>query len=146
MPALAGDYFIFVFLSCLGVVQIAAAYAGLWGLLLLRSRWFSALLGVGLIGIGFAWFFAPGPRHIPDTEGGLDGNAQALVFVLALGAALLFTLTFASVANSRFLRPPEHPPEGLEALREATYAQALRRSLAAWWKGFKPWMRNWSSG
>ncbi|GBD11687.1 hypothetical protein HRbin23_01359 [bacterium HR23] len=146
MPALAGDYFIFVFLASLGVVQIASAYAGLWGLLFLRSRWSSAVVGLGLVGMGFAWFFAPGPRHIPDTEGGLDGNAQALVFTLAAGTAVLFTLLFASFANARFLHPREIPPEGLEALREATYLQALRRSLSAWWRGSRPWMRNWSSG
>lgn len=146
MPALGGDYFVFVFLSSLGVVQIAAAYAGLRGLLFLQSRWTSALVGAGLVGIGFAWFFAPGPRHIPDTAGGLDGNAQALLFTLSAAAALLFTFVFASLANARFLHTQRHPPEGLEALRETTYLQAVRRTLAAWWKGSRPWMRNWSSG
>ncbi|MCS7207871.1 MAG: hypothetical protein NZ951_08100 [Dehalococcoidia bacterium] len=146
MPALAGDYFIFVFLSSLGVVQVAAAYAGLWGILFLRSRWSSALVGVGLVALGFAWFFAPGPRHIPDTHGGLDGNAQALLFTLAAASAVAFTLLFGSLVNARFLHPRNTLSEGLDALREATYLQALWRSLGTWWKGSWPWMRNWSSG
>ncbi|MFN3974517.1 MAG: hypothetical protein ACK4K2_04490 [Dehalococcoidia bacterium] len=146
MPALGTEYIVFVFLASLGVVQIAAAYAGLWGLLFLRSRWTSAVVGAGLVVVGFARFFAPGPRHIPDTNGGLDGNAQALLFTLSAGAAILFTLVFASVANARFLHSQRQPPEGLEALRESTYLQVLGRTLAAWWKGSRPWMRNWHSG
>jgi hypothetical protein len=141
MPALAGDYFVFVFLASLGVVQIAAAYAGLRGLLFLRGRCSSALLGVGLLALGFTWFFAPGPRLIPDTQGGLNGNVQALVFTLAAGSALLFTLLVTSVVNARPRPPHVTPAVGRGAVREAPYLQTLGRSLALWWRGSKTWTR-----
>ena len=79
---LATDYLLMVVLASAGVLQLAAVYGGLRGLLLHRNPTVSALLGLLMVAAGFIWFFAPGPRHIPDTHGGLAGNQPAGMFVI----------------------------------------------------------------
>lgn len=130
---LTQDYLAFCFLSALGVFQIAAAYGRLRGLLLFRRPLVSVLAGLGLVVAGFLWFFLPGPRLIPDTEGGLDGNRQALLFFVSASVALGVTLLVSSLVNRRMLRP-RHAMPGLDALRETTYVQALRLKLVQVWK------------
>ncbi|MSQ12713.1 MAG: hypothetical protein EXR47_00935 [Dehalococcoidia bacterium] len=123
------DYFLLCFLSSMGVLQIAAAYGRLHGLLLLRARVPSAALGLLLVLAGFFWFFLPGPRLVSDTDGGLDGNQQSLYFALSAGAALAVTLLLSSLVNRRRFSG-RGVGSGLDALRQATYLQAVRGSLA----------------
>lgn len=135
MPPLARDYFVMVFLASCGAIQVACAYARLYGLLFLRRPLPSALLGVALMVAGFLWFFAPGPHNIPDYAGGLDGNEQALLFSLASLLSLVLTLSLTSLVNRRGLPPaPAGRPEGLDALRHGTYFQLLQERLGAGWR------------
>lgn len=123
------DYLLLCFLSSMGVLQIAAAYGRLHGLLLLRARVPSAALGLLLVLAGFLWFFLPGPRLVPDTDGGLNGNRQSLYFALSAGAALAVTFVLSSLVNRRRFSG-RGVGSGLDALRHATYVQAVRRGLA----------------
>lgn len=123
------DYLLLCFLSSMGVLQIAAAYGQLHGLLLLRARAPSAALGLLLVLAGFLWFFLPGPRLVPDKDGGLDGNQQSLYFALSAGAALAVTLVLSSLVNRRRFSG-RGVGSGLDALRQATYIQAVRGGLA----------------
>ena len=84
MPEFALDYFVLVFLSALGALLFVTAYYRFYGLMLL-SRPISLALGVFLISGAVTWFFASEYRNLSDTEGGLDGNVQTLLF--AVGAA-----------------------------------------------------------
>ncbi len=123
------DYLLLCLLSSIGVLQIAAAYGRLHGLLFLRARAESAALGLLLVLAGFFWFFLPGPRLLSDTDGGLDGNQQSLYFALSAGAALAVTLLLSSLVNRRRFSG-RVVGSGLDALRQATYWQAVRGSLA----------------
>jgi hypothetical protein len=92
MDSITLDYVVLVFLGACGVLQIAAAHARIHGLLFLRRPAHATALGVVLVVVGLVWFFGPGPRHVPDTAGGLDGNDQGAYFAIAAGAAVAFTL------------------------------------------------------
>ena len=133
MVPIASDYVIFCFLASLGVLQIAASYSQLRGLLFFQSAFRSISLGLTLIVVGFVWFFGPGPRLVPDTAGGLDGNWQALFFSLSAGAAVIMMLVLSSIINHR--RLAAHPSNwGLEALRETTYLHIIQQRLKDLWK------------
>ncbi|MBM3939880.1 MAG: hypothetical protein FJ318_03100 [SAR202 cluster bacterium] len=134
MTPLARDYLLLVFISAVGILQLAAANADLRGLLLLRpwprtSRWLGTALVVG----SFAWFFFGGtPRNLPDTAGGLDGNAQARWFVVGTLGAAVFTAIVTSIVNARWGIDdgwdPGHspsPPAGLTWLRRTTFLRAF---------------------
>ena len=128
------DYCLLVFLSALGVVQIAAAANGLVGLLFIRHRTASLLLGAVLVVGAFLWFFLSEPRNIPDTADGLDGNQTAGLFAVAAGAAVMLTLLASSLRNRRLSR--QGPlPAGLDALRETTYLRALAHALNGFRRG-----------
>ena len=141
MDDLSRDYVIWVFLAATGVIQIAAAHAGLTKLLFIRARPWAYALGFLLVVAGFAWFFREGARHVPDTAAGINGNEQAARFTLTCLAAGAFTMLVSSVLN---FRPAEASPdvaEGLEALRPRTYVQALTASLKSYWSEGHRWMR-----
>jgi hypothetical protein len=130
---LTGDYLAFCFLAALGVIQIAAAYARLSGILFLRKRIPSSAFGLLLFAAGLLWFFLPGPRLVPDTLGGLNGNQQSLYFAMCAFAALAVTLAVTSVTNHAWLRG-NIPASGLDALRTNTYAQAMMDTVRRWKK------------
>ena len=119
------DYFVFVFVAALGVLQAVAAYSDLRGLLLIRSRPLAFFLGLAAASLAFIWFFASEPRNLPDTQGGLDGNQSAGLFAVAAGSALLLTLLFPSVVNRSLGTRGQPLDPGLDALRETTFLKAL---------------------
>lgn len=145
MHPVGGEYFLFVFVAALGVLQVAAAYSRLDGLLLLRRRAVAGLVGLALAVGAFLWFFASGPRNVPDTQGGLDGNAQAGLFAAAAGAALAVTLVVSSLLNSRRAGGAVQGL-GLDALRNTTYARALLEGARACRRMWRQWTRRLYSG
>lgn len=131
---LATDYLLMVVLASAGVLQLAAVYGGLRGLLLHRNPTVSALLGLLMVAAGFIWFFAPGPRHIPDTHGGLAGNQQAGMFVIGATCAILLTLILSSLVNHKRLRFGPTNRNGLVGLRDATYLRLVGQGIRRLWK------------
>ncbi len=128
------DYFILVFLAASGLFQIVGAYRGLAGILLLRRRSWSFLLGLVLLVGSFTWFFLSDDRNVPDTAGGLNGNQQFAYFFAGLAAALSSTLAIASLVNRR-LGAADLPPEpGLDALKWSNYLRALLHT----WRQVRP--------
>ena len=146
MDSLAPDYLVLVFLGSCGVLQIAAAHARIHGILLLRRPVHATVLGVVLVVAGLVWFFGPGPRHLPDTAGGLDGNDQGAYFALAAGTAIAFTLVVSSALNWRRLARSRSGGSGLDALRETTYLEAMSAGVKVLWRQRRRWTRRWSSG
>jgi hypothetical protein len=136
MSPFALDYFLFVFVAACGVIQIAAAYSALRGLLFFRSRPLAALLGLLLVAFAFLWFFLSEPRNIPDTEGGLDGNQQAGLFAAAAASAIAFTLLLSSILNLPMGSIRRAYAPGLDALKETTYIKALISTLMKLWERF----------
>ncbi len=138
------DYFLFVFVASLGVLQLAAAHGRLYGLLLF-NRLVSSVLGLALALSAFTWFFASESRNLPDTAGGLDGNQQAMLFCAGALAALLTTLVLSSLRHWSLVGDGE-PASGLEALRHTNYLRALVKGLNGHWKRLSGSMRKLSSG
>ena len=131
MLALALQYALFVLVSACGVIQIAASHAGLNGLLVTPGRRSATLLGYVLAAAAFVWFFGLVDRNVR----GLEGLEQTLLFVPSSVCAVVITVVVSSLVHQRrpgrFLRLP-HPswphwrrPQGLEALREKSYLEAL---------------------
>lgn len=142
---LGQEYLLLVFLSCCGVVQVAAAFGGLRGLLLFGDRRFSVVMGMGLILGSLAWFFWDGGRNIPDTGGGIAGASQFGLFILGGFLALLFTFLATSLTNFR-RRPSIDTTDGLLSLRETTFVQALSSNLSTLWKLYRKLTKKYSSG
>ena len=142
---LGQEYLLLVFSVCFGVVQVAAAYGGLRGLLFISSKRFSAVGGMGIIVGSLTWFFWDGGRNLPDTGGGIAGASQFGLFVLGGFLALLVTFVVTSFTN--FSRAPSgHTTDGLSSLKETTFGQALLNNMGMVWKLYRRLTRKYSSG
>lgn len=130
------DYFVFVFIAALGVIQLVAAHSALRGLLFIRSRPLAIVAGLAATGLAFVWFFVSEPRNIPDTDGGLDGNQMAGLFALGAGSALVLTLLLSSLSNRSMGSGGQNAVPGLDALRASTYLEALIGTLRSLWKRY----------
>ncbi len=130
--ALALQYALFVFWAAMGTIQLAAVYAGLSGLQLVRSRRSATLIGGVLLAISFLWFFGPVDRNVR----GLEGAEQTLLFIPAAIAAVATTVVATSLIH-RFLQSRGSSSgarrrergfgiaRGLEALRSMNYIEAV---------------------
>ncbi len=127
MSDFALDYLAFVFTSAVGVIMAATARAGLDGLLV-AGRHLSYLVALFLIAGSTWWFFASEPRNVPDTGLGLDGNEQAILFVLGAVAALALMLIVSSLRNWS-METEASEESGLDALQSGSYLRTLYRSL-----------------
>lgn len=128
------DFLLLSYLATLGILQMAAAYNNLRGLLVIRVNILAFLFGLMITIAAFLWFFLSKPRNLPDTQGGLDGNDAAGLFSLGSLAALFTTFIISSAVNHSLGKNNISWPNGLEALRETTYLRALLGSLKVLWK------------
>ena len=121
--------------------MILDAHAGITKLLFVKRPASAYALGLTLVVAGFSWFFWDGPRHAPDTAGGLDGNEQGARCALSALAAVFFTVLTTSALNRRPKINRTPTLDGLEALRDHTYLEALPTGLRSLWEERPPWMR-----
>jgi len=127
------EYFLFVFIASVGVLQLAASYSQLQGLLFFQNKILSYLFALLAIGGSFEWFF--GYNNRIDTvmrRVGLEGAQQFLYFNMAVFLALVLTLIISSVLHAyrhRAQRGQKEYPEGLGALIETSYFESLKHSL-----------------
>ena len=119
------DYLVYVFVASLGVLQMVAAYSALRGILFIRSRRLAFLSGLVTTVLAFLWFFISEPRNVPDTDGGLNGNQMSGLFAVGAGMALALTLLLSSIRNRTMGRDSRRTNNGLDALRETNYLNAL---------------------
>ncbi len=124
MARFALEYSLFVFVACLGVLQIAAARNRLEGLSLFPRLGWSYLFATLTLILSFGWFFSSQSRYQSPLLGGLE---QLLFFSLSALFALAFTLTLVSALKANKPATPSSSPDGLEVLQKLTYLQALRR-------------------
>ena len=134
MFTFATDYCLGVFVSTLGILQLAFSVGDIRGLLLFKSRLMARTLALALTVCGFVLFFSTGTRNINDYEGGLDAPTQALFFFFGASAAVVATLVVTSIVNHRMRGPEADPEAGLDSLRDSNYALALAHSIRYWWK------------
>jgi hypothetical protein len=117
-------YSVPVFIAGVGVLQAAAAYNGLLGLLFFPKKLFSYSFAVVMTGLALGLLFAWNWHY--DT-GIIQGAQQAEFFLLAIVLALLFTVVVASLINRTQLSKANDELEGLDALRDRTLFQAIKR-------------------
>ncbi len=146
MLTFALDYYILVVVAAFGAIQIAASVSQLKGLLLFKSIRAARTVGLALVVGAFVWFFASESRNINDYEGGLDGNAQAVYFLLGAATAVLATIVVSSLLNAGMNGGEPAPGEGLDALRHTNFVRALAHSIRYWWKEWRTQMRSYFSG
>lgn len=146
MYSFAADYYITVFAAAVGVIQVAASLGQLKGLLILKSPLIARTAGLALAAGAFVWFFASGARNINDYEGGLDGNEQAVYLFLGVLTAVAATFLVSSVVNVRLNGGDATPDQGLDALKQTTYARALSRSVRYWWREWRTQMKPYFFG
>jgi len=138
---LSWEYAILVFAAVLGIIQAAVANAGLRGLLFAPGtvrirfwpsgrRWtltplhfsylFVAVTVLPALGFFFVW-------NQYNETGIIEGPEQAGLFVLSTAAAGIFSLIASSLINQWRLQHNHTEAQGLEALKDITWFQALWR-------------------
>lgn len=138
---LSWEYSFLVFVAVLGVIQVAAANSGLKGLLFapgavrirfwpFRRRWtltsihfsylFAAVTVLPALGFFFVW-------NSHNATGIIQGSEQAGLFVLSTAAGGIFSLFASSFINQWRLQSNKTRAQGLEALKEVTWYQAVWR-------------------
>jgi hypothetical protein len=140
------DYFILVFFATIGVIQIGASVGHLPGLLIFKAPLVARVLGLALAVAAFIWFFSSGTRNINDHQGGIDANAQALLFFLGAVAGVCVTFLTSSLVNLRMDRREPSPEGGLDALRYTSYVGALIRSIRHWRRVWRTRMKAYFFG
>jgi hypothetical protein len=116
------NYCLLVFISVLGVLQLAAARNNFRGLLFFPRKIFSVCFAVVAIGLALFAFFAWNDFNSIIIE----GSQQTGSFVLSAAVGIIFTLVFSSVINYRRLGAGNSEQDGLDALRESTFFQTIR--------------------
>jgi hypothetical protein len=124
MLRLSLEYILLVFLAISGVLQLVAIHGDLFKLLFFKRKGYGYVLAAVLVLPALFLLFTWNYRN---ATGIIQGAEQAGLFVLSLLLATIFTLVLSSFLNRSGVNPPATQREGLEALREVTYYQALCR-------------------
>lgn len=126
------DYFMLVFISAVGVIQIAAVHAKLPGLWFFKHPGAQYVFGVLAIIGAFGWFFTTEERNVRPV---VEGTQQLGLFLAGILAAYLVTAILASFIQARVTTRPEHPVEGkqrdigMETLKTTTLLGGILSSL-----------------
>ena len=145
MFSFAFDYYLMVVIAACGVLQIAASVGNLKALLLFKAPLKARSLGIVLVVVGPALFFATAERNINDYEGGLDGNVQGIFFLLGTITGLAITVVATSFIN-RNMSAPTQIENGVEILKRTTYARALANNIQFLSKNWRTWTRPYFFG
>ena len=113
-----------VFIAGVGVLQATAAYNNILGLSFFPKKTISYLFAAVTIGFALGMLFDWNWHY---ATGIIQGAQQAELFLIAMVAALLFTALVASLINIRRFSKTNESPEGLDALRNETLVQNLKR-------------------
>jgi hypothetical protein len=126
-------YFLMAFLSSIGVLQIAVTHADINGLSFFKRPLVNYMFGALAIVGGVTLFYATGNRsaepliEIHDGVKWFFGERETLVaFMTGAFFGLLFTLLVSSICKKAIgNNQPEVPSQGLDALKEITWLQAI---------------------
>ncbi len=122
------DYLLLVVLTAMGFLQLAAFQSKIKRLQVSDNQRLNCLTFLLFLILPSIWFFTTENRNLPDTNGGLDGGDQALLFVAGCIAALIATL---AISHARRFGPSPFRPQvkGLDALRNESYTTAVLQNL-----------------
>lgn len=127
------QYYLFVFVAAVGVLQLVAAYRQWRGLSFFQNATLSYLFSFLTVVGPFVWFF--GWENRMDTamrRAALEGAQQFVYFNTAAFLALVFTLIVSSLLfayRKRRQSLRDAYPQGFGALSEISYFEALRLSF-----------------
>lgn len=120
---MAFEYFYLVLIASVGVIQAAVAYNGFRGISFFSRKIYGYLFMVLTLGPVLVAFFTWNERNL---TGVIEGREQFYLFMLAIVAAIGFTLVLSSLLKHWSLRKNDIQYDGFEALKEVTFFQALR--------------------
>ena len=129
---MALDYFILVFISSLGVYQIAAIPAKLDGLCFFRNPLVQYIFGILAIIGAFGWFFTSKDRNVHTV---VEGSQQLGLFLASIIASYVFTAILASIMQARVNSRGGSPREnrqydmGIETYKKTTLFGGIMSSL-----------------
>ena len=132
------DYYLLVFLASCGVFQMLGAWKAFVGMLYLKYRPGSFVLGLTLLIGAFTWFFLSEPRNVSDDAHGLNGNEQFAYFFAGSGTALAFTLFLSSLINWKLGAERSNFWPGLDALKQGGYVRVIYRNWRYSWPKMVP--------
>jgi len=110
-----------VLIAATGILQIAAAHAGLKGLSFFRRPILDRLFGLMAIVGGFSFFYGSECRNVRS----LEGSQQFAYYLAGVFSAFLLTLIVSFLVNFRLRGSVEKGDEGLETLKKTNYFRAL---------------------
>ncbi|MFA5307854.1 MAG: hypothetical protein WC370_00015 [Dehalococcoidales bacterium] len=120
-------YSLMVFTAIVGVVQAAAAYNNLRGLLFFRNKIcayvFAALAVAAPLGVLFCWNYLFEINVVAGSE-------QAGLFFFSTVGAVIFTVIVSSLVNLKLHSPDAVKLNGLDALRESNFLRLLWERIA----------------
>ncbi len=120
------DYFILVTAAYFGVLQIVAARYRIRALSFFENHRLKAYLFGAAITVGaFLWFFYSADRNVEGKVSRVEGAQQFTYFFLGVSLSVMVSLLLNSLLRLRSKPPTGGARWGLEALRRATYLQAL---------------------
>ena len=128
-------YFLMAFLSSIGILQIAVTYAGINGLSLFKRPLVNYSFGALAILGGVALFYATADRtaepliSIHEGVKWFFGERETLVaFIAGASTGLVSTILVTSLRKrASSMNHQKVPPQGLDALKEMTWLQAIER-------------------
>ena len=129
---MALDYFILVFISSVGVYQIAAIIAGLDGLCFFKNRMIQVIFGILAIFLAFGWFYVSKDRNVHSR---VEGSQQLGLFLFSIIASYIFTAILASLIQAKVNSVGGSPREdkqynlGIETLKKTTLLGAIVSGL-----------------
>jgi len=127
---MTGDYVLYNFIACLGIIQAAVGYGGIRGLCFFKRPIFAYIFALVVVSASSAWFFTADNRNLK----GLEGTEQFTYMIAAAGTALIATVALSSLINRRIKSQNSPTSEdslgpGFETLKHMTYFQAVKHSL-----------------
>lgn len=129
---MALDYFILVFISSMGVYQIAAIHAKLDGLCFFKNQVIQFIFGILAVIGAFGWFFTSEDRNVHTS---VEGSQQLGLFLASIIASYLFTAILASIMQVKVRSKEGSPREnkqydmGIETLKKTTLFGGIMSSL-----------------
>jgi hypothetical protein len=131
----AWQYFIFVFIAVMGMLQLIATCHQLRGMLFIRNKPITVALSIAAIVFAFWWFFFRDSRI--DTvmrRTGVEGAQQFTVFCWTAFTALVVTLVISSLLQMFAYRRQQRTEqearlEGGYQLKYVSWFEALREAL-----------------
>jgi len=120
--ALSLKYCILVFIAVMGVIQAAAGYNNLRGLLFFKRSLYAYIFAIITIGVSIGFFFT---WNYLFPTGDIAGSQQTGLFVLTTLAAVVVTLIISSLINIKYNSPRAVQLTGLDALREGAFFRTI---------------------